>query len=68
MLHQFSNDKVTIGWDDQVCIHAGECVKNLPGVFDINKDPWINPDGADVDAIEATIAKCPSGALVSKRA
>jgi len=29
----------------------------------MNSKPWIDPDGADVEAIIETIKKCPSGAL-----
>jgi hypothetical protein len=29
----------------------------------MNEEPWIDPDGAKVEEIVATIRKCPSGAL-----
>jgi CDGSH-type Zn-finger protein len=46
-----------------VCGHDGACVRNLPLVFNTEKRPWVNPDGASVKAIIETIEKCPSGAL-----
>ena len=54
---------ITIRYDENICIHAGECVKNLPAVFDADHEPWIKPDGASVAEIKQTIALCPSGAL-----
>ena len=62
-MNTFKGAKATVKFDEDVCIHAGRCVKGLPSVFDLDKDPWINPDGADVEALKATFAKCPSGAL-----
>ncbi len=63
IMQEYSNDKLTVRYDEKICIHAGKCVQGLPQVFDVNKNPWINVNGADMDAIKRTIAQCPSGAL-----
>lgn len=63
MEHRFDGEKLTITYDDEVCTHAGMCVRGLPAVFDADRQPWINPDGADVDQAIATVKSCPSGAL-----
>jgi hypothetical protein len=39
------------------------CTDRLKTVFRIEGKPWIDPDGAGVEAIVETIEKCPSGAL-----
>lgn len=52
-----------VTFDLDVCIHAGECVRRLPQVFDTQRKPWILPDGADADAVRQVVACCPSGAL-----
>ena len=62
-MQEYKNDKVTVRYDEKVCIHAGKCVQGLPQVFNVNQDPWINVNGADVAAITQTIKMCPSGAL-----
>lgn len=62
-LQRYKGAIATVGFDKKVCVHAGKCVKQLPAVFDVKKDPWINPDGAEIDALRKTIAACPSGAL-----
>ncbi len=60
---EYSNGEVTVVWKPKVCIHSEKCFKGLPEVFDPNKKPWINAEGADTDTIKAQINKCPSGAL-----
>lgn len=62
-VERHSNGEITITYDPEVCTHAGRCVKGLPGVFDAKSKPWINPDGATADEIEAQVRKCPSRAL-----
>ena len=62
-MQSFKGRKVEITFDPEVCIHSGECVRGLPRVFSLERDPWINPDAADEAAIRAQVAKCPSGAL-----
>jgi len=53
----------TITYDSEVCIHSGNCVKGLASVFNVERDPWIDPDGASVAALKNAIRNCPSGAL-----
>ena len=60
---EYTNGEVTIVWRPNLCFHAKECIKGLPGVFDYEARPWINPEGANTDEIIATVSKCPSGAL-----
>jgi uncharacterized Fe-S cluster protein YjdI len=62
-MQEYSNDKITVRYDEKICIHAGKCVQGLPQVFNVNSDPWINVDGANIEAIKQTVRQCPSGAL-----
>src|SRR5262245_29692658 len=62
-VRHYANDAIDISYDATRCIHAAECIRGLPAVFDTARRPWILPGGADPDAIAAVIAKCPSGAL-----
>ena len=59
----YSGAEVDVSYDADVCIHAAECMKGLPAVFDANARPWIQPDNATADAVIAQVARCPSGAL-----
>lgn len=63
MKRKYSNDKITVLWDSDKCIHARECVEQLPQVFDVNKRPWVNLDAADAEEIKRVIDCCPTGAL-----
>lgn len=63
---EYSNDEITVFWKPDICIHAAECVKGLPAVFDPNKKPWVNLKNSESKEIMATIDKCPSGALSYK--
>ncbi len=62
-IHTYENDQVEIRYDLNRCIHAAECVKGLPNVFDPEKRPWIQPGEASVENIISTVEKCPTGAL-----
>ncbi len=59
----YEGKEITIHDNRTICCHAGECVSNLGSVFDVNNDPWINPDKATVEEVKSVIKKCPSGAL-----
>jgi uncharacterized Fe-S cluster protein YjdI len=63
----YRSEKITVSFDLQRCIHARECVRGLPEVFDTEKRPWIQPDKAEPDAITTVVLRCPSGALRLER-
>lgn len=60
---EYSNGEVTITWEPAKCIHSKNCISGLPGVFNFEKRPWIDQNGANTEAIVSQIKKCPSGAL-----
>lgn len=62
-LRHYTSEAIDITYDARRCIHAAECVRGLPEVFDTDRRPWILPSAASADAISAVIEKCPSGAL-----
>ncbi|MDW7670502.1 MAG: CDGSH iron-sulfur domain-containing protein [Bacillota bacterium] len=59
----YEGANITIYDNRGVCSHDESCTRLLPAVFDKDKRPWIDPDGASVAEIIDTIEKCPSGAL-----
>lgn len=63
----YSNDQIAVHWDSERCIHTGWCSASLEAVFDVNKRPWVQLEGAEVDAVVATVEQCPSGALRYER-
>jgi CDGSH-type Zn-finger protein/uncharacterized Fe-S cluster protein YjdI len=64
---RYTSDRIAVTFDGTRCIHAAECVRGLPAVFDTQKRPWIDPAQADADAIAAVVLRCPSGALHFER-
>lgn len=67
MPSEYSSDEIVVTYDADVCIHAGNCVRQLPAVFNLDNDPWISPGAASVEEVEATVNACPSGALSARR-
>lgn len=64
---RYTGERVHVTFDGPRCIHAAECVRGLPAVFDRNRRPWILPDGAPAEELIAVIERCPSGALHYER-
>lgn len=62
-IHRYDCAEATVTWDAKRCIHAAECVRRLPAVFDPKAKPWIRPEAADLAALAAAVRACPSGAL-----
>jgi CDGSH-type Zn-finger protein/uncharacterized Fe-S cluster protein YjdI len=60
---RYTGEQIDVRFNLKRCIHAAECLRGLPAVFDRNKRPWINPAGGDAEAITAVVLRCPSGAL-----
>jgi uncharacterized Fe-S cluster protein YjdI/CDGSH-type Zn-finger protein len=59
----YRGERITVYYDVQRCCHFAECVRGLPGVFDVNARPWIQPDNADADRVAEVVRRCPTGAL-----
>lgn len=62
-IHHYSGESVEVTYDVKRCIHAAECTRGLPSVFDTGKRPWVEPDNADPDQLTEVIMRCPTGAL-----
>lgn len=66
-MRPIETDDLTIHFDGKTCIHARRCVLGLPGVFDPDARPWIQPENGTTDEIVRVIEACPSGALTYER-
>ncbi|MCJ8289665.1 MAG: (4Fe-4S)-binding protein [Crocinitomicaceae bacterium] len=60
---EYTNGELTVVWKPTKCIHAKECVKALPQVYDPVGKPWIKAENATTEELKSQIKKCPSGAL-----
>ena len=48
---EYSDDRITVYWAPQFCIHTANCLNAQPDVFDAMRRPWVILEGADTDAI-----------------
>ncbi|VVB69449.1 Divergent 4Fe-4S mono-cluster [uncultured archaeon] len=67
-MREYPNGEIVVCWDPAKCIHAQECVKGLPQVFNREKKPWVNMHAASSEEIMRAIDRCPSGALSYRKA
>jgi uncharacterized Fe-S cluster protein YjdI/CDGSH-type Zn-finger protein len=67
MRRTYGGDRIEVSFDLDRCIHVGECLLSLPEVFELDRRPWIDADGADPAAIVDVVERCPSGALQYRR-
>lgn len=63
IIKEYTNGELTIVWKPSLCIHAEECVKALPNVYNPIKRPWLQIENASTNELITQIKKCPSGAL-----
>lgn len=59
----YENGEIRVVWDATLCIHTAICLRRLPQVFNVDARPWVDLNGADAEAIAATVRACPTGAL-----
>ncbi len=64
---EYKSKDITVRFDLKRCIHAEECVRGLPGVFQRDRKPWVDPSQGDANAIADVVRLCPSGALTFAR-
>jgi uncharacterized Fe-S cluster protein YjdI len=64
---EYATDEIVVEWEPRLCFHSRNCVRALPQVFDESRRPWVSVDAASADAVEDAVARCPSGALRTRR-
>jgi uncharacterized Fe-S cluster protein YjdI len=62
-LQVYEGGDAVVSFDPNVCIHAGECIRGLPAVFDVRLKRWIRPENAPAERVADQVRRCPSGAL-----
>ena len=66
-LHVFETPQIRVSWSRRRCIHAAECIRGLPEVFEPGRRPWVAPANASPDEVAAVVRRCPTGALHYER-
>jgi uncharacterized Fe-S cluster protein YjdI/CDGSH-type Zn-finger protein len=62
-LQTYAAPDVTVTFDPTRCIHAAECIRALPDVFDPARARWIRPERATAAEVVDAVTRCPTGAL-----
>lgn len=63
----YENGEIAVLWEPKLCIHAGNCFRGLPEVFQPESRPWVKVDAASADRIAEVVMTCPTGALHFER-
>lgn len=64
---EYATADIVVEWRPALCVHSGNCARGLRAVFDPKRRPWVEADAATADQVEQQVARCPSGALRSRR-
>lgn len=64
---QYEGRGIRVTYDASRCVHAAECVRGLPSVFNPRRRPWIDAGAAPADEVAGVIRRCPTGALRYER-
>lgn len=62
-VQEYVGGEAVVSFDPNICIHAGDCVRGLPSVFDVKLKRWIRPENAPAERVAEQVRRCPSGAL-----
>ncbi|HZM15104.1 MAG TPA: CDGSH iron-sulfur domain-containing protein [Candidatus Krumholzibacteria bacterium] len=65
--HRYQGDEIAVTYEVKRCIHATECVRGLPSVFDPERRPWVRLEGASAEEVVRVVERCPTGALRYER-
>jgi CDGSH-type Zn-finger protein/uncharacterized Fe-S cluster protein YjdI len=64
---EYRSDAIVVTFEPRRCIHAEECIHGLPGVFEKDRRPWIDPNEGEPQVIADVVHRCPTGALGYER-
>ena len=59
----YPGEGVVVTWEEDLCIHIGECGRAKGELFVGGRDPWCDPNLSTADEVEEICERCPSGAL-----
>ncbi|MFV1983027.1 MAG: CDGSH iron-sulfur domain-containing protein [Thiohalomonadales bacterium] len=59
----YPGEKINVEWDENLCIHIGECGQATGELFASDRSTWCLPDLVTVENVIDVVERCPSGAL-----
>ena len=54
-IHSYESDEIEVRYNLKRCIHAAECVRGLPRVFNPEARPWVQPGHASADEVARAV-------------
>jgi uncharacterized Fe-S cluster protein YjdI len=54
----YRGEGIVVYDDRSICAHVGHCTDRLSSVFKLKQEPWIDPQGADAEAIATVVRTC----------
>lgn len=66
-IQRYKSDAIAVRYDAKRCIHAAECVRGLPTVFNPRERRWVKLENAGADEVTEIVRRCPTGALHYER-
>ena len=66
-IYRNAQGEIAVSWEPKLCIHAGNCFRGLPEVFQPDSRPWVKVDATTADKIAEVVMTCPTGALHFER-
>ena len=63
LTRKYERGDITVRWYAKRCVHAAECIKKQPRVFNPRRRPWIDLADVDIEDIKRAVEACPTGAL-----
>ena len=61
--YRYRGRGITVWWDGAKCNHNGNCLRQLPGVFNVNRPRWVDADADSPERVAEVCDECPTGAL-----
>lgn len=64
---RYERPEITVTYQPRRCLHAAECLRRAPDVFNTWEQPWVQVENGTVQEIVEAIEHCPTGALQYER-
>ena len=63
LVSTYKGQSIEIVYDRRICIHAAECGRGSKKLFNVNNDPWCDPDAVSADKAATIVARCHGSAV-----